>query len=75
MKYEADAADLLRRGRNEGRAKGRAEGIEIGMTKGLSAIKDIFELARQGKSVEDIATAINMPKKYVEEALKLELVK
>ena len=59
MKYEADAADLLRRG--------RAEGISI--------VRNIFELARQGKSVEDIATAINMPKEYVEEALELELVK
>ena len=67
MKYEADAADLLRRG--------RTEGIEIGMTKGLSAIKDILELARQGKSVEYIATAINMPKEYVEQALELELIK
>ena len=59
MKYEADAADLLRRG--------RAEGISI--------IRNIFKLARQGKSVEDIATAINMPKEYVEEALELELIK
>ena len=50
MKYEADVADLLRRGRTEGRAKGRAEGISI--------VRNIFELARQGKSVEDIATAI-----------------
>ena len=67
MKYEADVADLLRRGRTEGRAKGRAEGISI--------VRNIFELARQGKSVEDIATAINMPKEYVEEALELELIK
>ena len=67
MKYEADAADLLRRG--------RTEGIEIGMTKGLSAIKDILNLARQGKSVEYIATAINMPKEYVEKALELGLIK
>ena len=67
MKYEADVADLLRRGRNEGRAKGRAEGISI--------VRNIFELARQGKSVEDIATAINLPKEYVEEALELELIK
>ena len=59
MKYEADAADLLRRGRKEG----------------ISIIRNIFELARQGKSIEDIATAINMPKEYVEEALELELVK
>ena len=59
MKYEADAADLLRRG--------RAEGISI--------IRNIFKLARQGKSVEDIVTAINMPKEYVEEALELELIK
>ena len=59
MKYEADAADLLRRGRTEG----------------ISIIRNIFELARQGKSVEDIATAINMPKEYVEEALELELIK
>ena len=63
MKYEADTADLLRRGRTEGRAEG------------ISIIRNIFELARQGKSVEYIATAINVPKEYVKEALELELIK
>ncbi len=61
MKYEADAADLIR--------VGRAEGIEIGMTKSFSIIKDILRLSREGKTAKYIATAINMPIEYIEEIL------
>ncbi len=63
MKYEADAADLIR--------VGRAEGIEMG----FSLVKNILELAREGNTVEYIATAINMPIAYVEKVLELGFVK
>ncbi len=71
MKYEADAADLIR----VGRAEGRVEGIEIGMTKSFSIIKDILRLSREGKTAEYIAAEINMPIEYVEETLDMVFAK
>ena len=59
MKYEADTADLLRRGRNDERL----------------LIRKVFELTRAGKSIEYIAAEINMPENYVEETLDMAFMK
>ena len=75
MKYEADAADLLRRGRNEGRAVGRAEGRTEGRKDERLLIRKVFELTRAGKSIEYIAAEINMPENYVEETLDMAFMK
>ena len=71
MKYEADTADLLRRGRTEGRAVGRAEGRNDERL----LIRKVFELTRAGKSIEYIAAEINMPENYVEETLDMAFMK
>ena len=59
MKYEADTADLLRRGRKDERL----------------LIRKVFELTRAGKSIEYIAAEINMPENYVEETLDMAFMK
>ncbi len=91
MKYEADVIDWLDEGEARGIAKGLVEGEARGIAKGLVEgekrgielgrenerliIRRIFELAREGKSIDAIASDINMPKEYVEETLDMVMAK
>ncbi len=83
MKYEADVIDWLDEGEARGIIKGRAEelvegekrGIELGRENERLIIRRIFELAREGKSIDAIASDINMPKEYVEETLDMVMAK
>ena len=87
MKYEADVVDLLAEGeergivkgraegRAEGRTEGKAEGIVLGRENERLAIRKIFELAREGRSAENIAAKLNMSKEYVEETLEMVAMK
>ncbi len=62
-------------GRVEGRVEGRSEGIAIGRENERLIIRRIFELAREGKTIDYIAGKINMPREYVEETLDMLMVK
>ena len=87
MKYEADVVDWLdegeergikkgiAKGREEGRAEGKVEGIVLGRENERSAIRKIFELAREGRSAENIAAELNMSNEYVEETLDMLVTK
>lgn len=67
MKYEADAMYLI--------GKGIKKGEAIGIENERYRIRRIFELARDGKSVDYIAADISMPREYVEETLNLAMMK
>ena len=67
MKYEADVVDWLAEGEERGIAKGRENE--------RSAIRKIFELARDGRSAENIAADLNVSREYVEETLDMVAMK
>ncbi len=63
MKYEADIIDWL----DEGEARG--------IKNERSRTRRIFELIREGRSIDYIAADINMPKEYVEETINMVAMK
>lgn len=69
MKYEADAMYLIGKGRKEGIELGMSKGEAIGIENERYRTLRIFELTREGKFIDDIASNINMPREYVEETL------
>ena len=71
MKYEADVVDWLA----EGEERGVVKGISLGRENERSAIRKIFELAREGKTAKNIAAELNVPKEYVEETLDMVAMK
>ena len=54
-------------GRAEGRTEGRAEGRAEGMTEGMAVL--ISNMKKNGKSVEEIAKLIELPKEEIEQFL------